>query len=542
MEPVLSSVSELLLSGVGLFAFELERGLVYSQAPANQEEFILSLRSLYQSFRILPSELLRTTVAESQSPEQESRRTSQATQVLDIFKDEELFHTPDREAFATVSSGRGSATYSVKSEAFEAMVRQRFYEKHGRAPSEGALQEALGTLSARAQFEGTEHSVFTRVGWDDDNVYLDLANEAGEAVRIGPGGWQVVEQPTVKFRRVATQKPLPVPTEGGDLAMLRPFVNCEDAEFKLILGWLLGCFQPDAPYPHLILQGDQGSGKSTTAKNLVTVLDPKKAPLRSIPRSEGDLLIAANNCLIPTFDNLSGLKQWLSDALCRLSTGGGAGTRTLYSNFDESVLEVRRPVLLTGITDLATAPDLIDRSIICWLPAVPGEDRKSEADCRLDREPVQHARILGALCSAVSSSLANRESVDETALPRMADFVKFVLAAESHLPSEPGPFLDVYRRNIAQANRVAVESCPVASGVVKLASNLDNWSGTATQLLEALEQEGYVSERTIASQGWPKNAKWLSDRLRKAKPALEKLGVRVEFDRKTDRQIRIRRD
>ena len=70
--------------------------------------------------------------------------------------------------------------------------------------------------------------------------------------------------------------------------------------------------------------------------------------------------------------------SWLSDSLCRLSTGGGFATRTLYSNDEETFLDATRPVILTGITDFVSRGDLIDRSLFLHLPVIPEEKRRSE--------------------------------------------------------------------------------------------------------------------------------------------------------------------
>src|SRR5215210_4710406 len=91
-------------------------------------------------------------------------------------------------------------------------------------------------------------------------------------------------------------------------------------------------------------------------------------------------MIAANNSLIVGIDNVSHVSPWLSDALCRLSTGGGFGTRTLYENDEETIFDATRPVILNGITDVATKPDLLDRAIILVLPTIPEEKRKPEAE------------------------------------------------------------------------------------------------------------------------------------------------------------------
>ena len=54
---------------------------------------------------------------------------------------------------------------------------------------------------------------------------------------------------------------------------------------------------------------------------------------------------------------------WLSDALCRLATGGGHSARTLYTDLEEISLAVKRPVILNGIEDVATRPDLAERAL-----------------------------------------------------------------------------------------------------------------------------------------------------------------------------------
>ena len=50
-------------------------------------------------------------------------------------------------------------------------------------------------------------------------------------------------------------------------------------------------------------------------------------------------MIAANNSRLLAFDNLSGIPAWLSDALCRVATGGSLAVRQLYTD-DEEVLFV----------------------------------------------------------------------------------------------------------------------------------------------------------------------------------------------------------
>ena len=67
------------------------------------------------------------------------------------------------------------------------------------------------------------------------------------------------------------------------------------------------------------------------------------------------------------FDNLSFIDGTLADAMCRISTGAGFATRTLYTDTDETIIEVQRPQIVNGIPDLAERPDFADRSIVMTL-------------------------------------------------------------------------------------------------------------------------------------------------------------------------------
>ena len=111
----------------------------------------------------------------------------------------------------------------------------------------------------------------------------------------------------------------------------------------LLAAWLVAAFRPHGPYPILVLHGEQGSAKSTTARVLRALLDPNTAPLRGEPRDLRDVMIAASNGWIISFDNLSRIPHWLSDALCRLATGGGFSTRELYTDSEEVLFDAQRP-------------------------------------------------------------------------------------------------------------------------------------------------------------------------------------------------------
>ncbi len=282
--------------------------------------------------------------------------------------------------------------------------------------------------------------------------------------------------------------------------------------------------RPRGPFPVLQLHGEQGSAKSTTARVLRELVDPNAAPLRSEPRDGRDLMIAAHNGWIVAYDNVSHLAPWLSDAVCRLSTGGGFATRELYSDTDEVLIDVQRPVVMNGIEDLATRGDLLDRSLILYLPRIRQYRPEDEFWTAFTNDL---PGILGAFLDAVSSALINVINVRLTSTPRMADFALWSTAAELALGLEQGSFIEAYDGNRADAHALALEASPLTDSLRVIAEQ--GFTGTATELLDRLVD--LVGEDVPRKKTWPKTANSLSGALRRLAPNLREIGIDIGFQR-----------
>lgn len=350
-----------------------------------------------------------------------------------------LFCDPDKQAYATVVQSGRAETWSIRSGDFKHWLTHQFWLETHSAPSTSGMKDALAVLEAKAKFAGETHKVFTRAGEHNGAVYLDLANEERQVVEVTPAGWNIIYDAPVKFRRPRGMRPLPTPVHGGSLDELRPFLNvAAEEDWMMMVAWLLAAFRPHGPYPLAALHGEQGSAKTTTARVLRALVDPNMAPVRCEPRDGRDLMISATNGWVIVLDNLSRVSESLSDALCRLSTGGGFATRMLYTDADETILNAQRPVVLTGIEDLATRGDLLDRSLVIYLPTIPASERMTERKFWASFDAAQ-PRILGALLSAVAGALRDLPQVELAQLPRLADFATWVTAAEPSLNGNTVP-------------------------------------------------------------------------------------------------------
>jgi Primase C terminal 2 (PriCT-2) len=467
------------------------------------------------------------------------REPTQRDKLLLVGLDAEFWHDKDHEAFATVKVGQHQENYPIKSTAFGNWLTREYGDRYPMkignkvcpsAPSTQALTEAINALHAKALI-GCERRPAIRIAEHDGLIYIDLGQPQWNAVEISSKGWRVMPQPAVRFVRPRGLRPLATPVAGGCLSQLREFVNVgSDADFVLVIGWLIAALRPTGPYPVLIINGEHGAGKSICCRVIRRLIDPNAAELRSEPREERDLLLAAKNGWIVALDNLSYVKNDLSDAICRIATKGAFGIRALYTDDEEFLLEVCRPVLLNGIPPLAARADLADRAVVLVLPNMNEKTRRTEEEFWEAFEAAS-PRIFGALLDGLSGALRCLPSTELQTSTRMMDFVKLGEAACRGLGAAPGTFEAAYAANRSSANEDAVDADPVAGAVLHLATKKRQFIGTATELLNALEA---FSPPNRQDRRWPKDATRLSGQLRRVAPLLRPRGIEINFDRTHD--------
>ena len=464
-------------------------------------------------------------------PEETDRRTP-AERILKLVENLEvnLFHTPARVAFARFWVKNHWENWSLKSGPFGQWLSAMCYQQEGFAPSQRALWEATNTLAGRALYDSREERVFMRLAAHKGGIYLDLCNESWQAVRITKDGWDIVSQTPTKFIRAPGMQELPLPADNGKIDDLRPFLNSADEDhWKLVVAWLIAALRPEGPFTILIVEGPHGSAKSTASRILRGLIDPNTAPLRSPPANARDLAIAAGNSWCLGFDNISGVKPWLSDAFCRLSTGSGFSTRALYTDDSEKIFDGMRPILLNGIDTGIDRADLLDRAILVSLSPISEEERETEADL-LARVKVVHASILGGLLDGIVCAMSRISEIKPSQLPRMADFAIWICAAEPALGWPEGSFLDAYRRNLKEANALALEASSLVQPVMRIADR-GPWQGTATELKAEVNRVLLEEIPSEEAGPCPATAKELSQALRRLVPSLLQVGVGIDFGR-----------
>jgi len=458
--------------------------------------------------------------SEPETRRQEPAGTKPKLSVLllrEVLPELDVFVDRVGEPYARATVNKALVTMRIGSSHFGQYLSAVSMAKLHTLPSSDALTEVRRILAFHAQ--SARRDVFLRVGEFDGRIYIDLGTPDWRAIEVDEDGWSIVDDAPVAFRRGPNTAPLPLPMESSGIDTLRRYVNLDDDDWPLVAAWTVNTFRPTGPYPVLAFVSSAGSAKSTATRVLKSIIDPAGAALRPQPRDIRDLMVAAKHSWVLAFDNVSYLNQDVSDALCRLATGGGYTTRLLYSDDEEAIFEAQRPIVMNGIADAIQAPDLMDRAIIVSPPDIRNGKRKEESafwrDFRRD-----HGRILGEFLNAVSTALRNLPTTQLDELPRMADFAKFATAAAPALGSID--VLEQYAQQREESMQTLFESSKLAQVLVSVAP----FEGTATELLSAIDN--VIDEETRKDKYWPKTANRLSTAVRRLAPVLAAQGVLID--------------
>jgi len=218
----------------------------------------------------------------------------------------------------------------------------------------------------------------------------------------------------------------------------------------------------------------------------------------------------------------------------------------LYSDDDDFIYNLRRCVGLNGVNLAATKPDILDRGLNFRVKRIADEDRRLERDVKKEFDAMR-PQLLGYMLDVLVKVLKLKEELgglNLEKLPRMADFAECGEIVSRCMGNEKGAFLKAYQNNIKLQTEEIIESSQIATCLAhwfdeiwpKTADKdkgekLDEWKGTATILLQILEDVAGTLKVSIKSKFWPKSLSSLSRRLNEIAVTLKEIGVSIEFVR-----------
>jgi hypothetical protein len=469
----------------------------------------------------------------------DEKRGGHARKLVKLFLEKHplLFHDEREVPYARLESSP-SEILRLRSVKARTLLASLLWDSEGKVPGSEALTSALNVVHHLA-LKGPMFLLHNRVAWHQDAVWLDLVDEGWRAVRIAKEGWTIEPEPPTLFRRYLTQLRLAEPLQGGNPWRLLDYVNIQEKDQLLLMVYVGTLLIPEIPHPVLTLHGPQGSAKTTLMTILKDLLDPSAVGVGTLPRDERELVQALDHSYLNFFDNVSSLKDWISDALCRATTGMGFAKRQLYTDDEDVIYRLQRPIGMNGINVTAQRPDLLDRSLLIGLEQIPDDKRRQLSELQAKFRQDQPL-ILGGLLDTIVKALNIAEpKLDRTR--RMADFLSWGYRIAEALGRSAEEFIQAYDENIQEAAEEAVRADILAEALLEFleATQDHRWEGTATALLSELRLKADELHVSTRQKGWPKSSSALTRRLRLLKDPLRKIGYSVEFTRGQKRLISI---
>jgi len=344
--------------------------------------------------------------------------------------------TPDGRPFAVDKrTGRATVLSEAGKGSLYSLLQTAYIKQDGKPGSAEQVSQVLQGQYAMAH-AGTfpTADLHLRVARTaPDTVVLDLGERHSSAhVEITPDGWTVRETALeATFELSEASRPLPHPKRargvqpGDGYEALRKLLGWgeTDRRWLLVRGWLVAALLPNVARPLLFMHGRAGSGKTLRAVFVLSVLDPREELGGSLSKNERDSMVAASARYLLGWDNITTVSEAISNMICRLVTGGTDERRSLYSNDDLHVRDIRRTGALTGINVPMMLPDALERLIPLTCGTIPKERRRSETAMRAQFAKA-HPAILADVLDDLALVLRRLPRVQNMKRnrPRMADF------------------------------------------------------------------------------------------------------------------------
>jgi hypothetical protein len=406
------------------------------------------------------------------------------------------------------------------------------------------LDDILENLYAHAAVDDLRLQIYLRVGRNEQgDIEIDLGTQDYERVLLSNGAARVVQQGSnTLFKRPDSMLPLPIPADTGSWTELLPFLNMtEDHQYLIVavIGYVWTHPKGTAAYPITVIQGQQGDGKSLLGRILRMLLDNNAAGIQRFPRDARDMAISSLSQYLLVYDNIRGLSKDWSDVLCIFATSGSIGTRKLYTDAEESLIQVHAPIVCNGIHNFIEEPDLASRCVTVRLLPLAANDRREETDLARDLTNRLPAIFRGLL--DLSASILQLEASAHVIQPeRLMTFCRWLAAMEQVLNMPPGRLQKAYSKNIRVSMLETVRENILGSAVLNFiaARPGSHWIGSPTELLSTLGQAVPV-HLARRHTDWPQTPISLSKRLKRIAPLLKFQGVEISIGHSTQRQIEI---
>jgi hypothetical protein len=444
-----------------------------------------------------------------------------ATEGRNLFFDKRgttYIEVQDQKQFAPINN------YLIKidSEEFKDWLAYECYENYSKTLNNTVIEGVRRVVKIKAKLNGQLVTVYNRVGVIDNVVYIDMGTIDRKIIRVDSEKWEIMNlSKKIFFDRNKEMLELPEPTSGGDLKELLQYLpKMNEGEQCLVLSWLVASFIEHIERAFLLIEGAAGSGKTTTAIILKSLIDPKENATVSSNDNENEVAQIINHQYLPLFDNITSFSRKISDLSCRAFSRGSHTKKQLYTDDQDFSLTLSGNMIITSIRFLKPKGDFLDR---CYKIIIDKHDQSSRSREQYEKLFAEvKPRIFGALLTVLSATLKEASQIEITAKYRTVDFDRYALAAARAMGFDDSLFHSA-RKHCEKIKIISItSSTPLIEALHNfLMANDGHYTGYMSTLLKELPQ--YTSE----PDDLPKQSNALSRKINEIMPELNGAGIQA---------------
>ena len=434
------------------------------------------------------------------------------------------------DVLVTITTADGKEDVSLRSDKFRSVLANRYRKKFGKIPSSAKINDCVLSYQGEVVEEKAKVKNSNRCDRGKDNsILIDCGDKSDTYLEISTDGMRVVEgMGSEYFFKHSRKGAIPIPDiENGDIDLIFKYCRVPKDMKNIFIAYLVSLFIGDIEHPCLVLNGEQGSGKTTMSTIIKALVDPVGDSRPSLfPKNDADLPLMFRENYLVAFDNLQTINARLSDKLCTIVTGVTESRRKLYTNDEMTHFDLCQPIILNGIHDIVKREDMLSRCIVMEIqkPKDMGGvafDKVSLMDEFMEDRPI----ILGGIMNILSETLDEYEpNVEKLGNDiRMASFYDYGYYICEAWNTKGVQFAREYAALVDNQLKGFKKNGALFDLVKEFAEIEIDWGGTMQELLDEIAECCSEDDETI-----PKTANRLSRELNKMRADLLRSGVVIE--------------
>ncbi|MCL5874257.1 MAG: hypothetical protein M1161_02825 [Candidatus Thermoplasmatota archaeon] len=472
---------------------------------------------------------IRNELSRALKPPKDSDGKNQATLLWECISSSFFFS--DQTGYSYIV--HKNIPMAIDNNIFEDFLTNVYYSNYGIIPS----TESITQVRKMARFESrkTIQNVGVRSARLPDGIAFDPVSEDGSIFAITDKGInQVIPTKPITIRYNGMEK---ATVEEGKIEHLKTVLSqwsLDDLQEVLLVGYIGTAFIPDIPHVILVITGPHGAGKSSLSDFIKTVPDPNVVVRNSLRFDEKELATSSMHEWILNFDNVNAIiPDFISDLVCRISTGQGFRKRKLYTDQDDLILKYLRVTVINAINEPGYNPDFLDRSLVFRLGILSISRRKTDAEIKKIIDEYA-PKIRGLYLGAIQQALGLYPRIlkeYEGKLLRMADFIIWGEAITRILGYEPDSFYKAFVAMQEEETKTTADENLLIMSIEQLLTKQERWEGTTKELYD--EIQGIAEEMNVSDsvrKQLPKDYRTLGRKLSDLLPSLFTLGIEIKED------------